>query len=423
MLLRNQTLNYAIFYSIVIFMTAMITWAAIVEIDEVTRGDGKVIPSTKIKTVQSYDGGILKELHVKLGDHVSEGQLLALIDDVDSRSEYRKTDDERLALTASRVRLEAESREQSLDFNVAEFSEIPETLVAREAQLFNGRKQALEGRLRQLSSQLEQRRQDLASFRAELKKLQQVLKLSRRELKIMRPLVAQGIEPELELIRLEQEVIRTQGDSDKASLNISKTQDAIRETEEQIQSEHQNYRVKALEELNDVNTQLARLENSLPSLSEKLRRTEIRSPINGVVNQVLISTIGGVIERAKPIFEIVPLEDKLVVEAKVLPKDIAFVAPNQPARVKITAYDFSRFGAIDGRVVTMSPDALTEQDGTTYYVARVETSRSTLDAYGESYPIMPGMQAQVDFITGRRTVLEYILKPVLKIKENAFSER
>ncbi len=420
--MRKQSISNAIFYAIVLFVVVILAWAAYAEIDEVTRSDGSVVPSSQTKIVQSFDGGILRALHVQGGDAVTKGQVLAELDTLDSQAELDKARYEQASLAAARARLEAQAQFEEPDFGLEVLQGYPQVEL-EQYRLYHAQRSELDLALRVLEAKLSQRRQELITAQAQKEKHQRLIELTRSELGILRPLVKKGIEPRLSLIKAEQNLTAVESDYKLADLTINKAQQAIEEMEQEIETRRQSFKVQSLKELSEVVNRLALVEKTLPSLAEKVKRAAIVSPINGIVNQVMINTLGGVVQPAMPLIEVVPVDDQLVVEARVLPEDVAFVVPGQPAKIKITAYDFAQYGAVEGEVVTVSPDAITEQDGSTYYLARIETQTSTLQAFGESYPIIPGMQSQVDFISGKRSVLEYMVKPMLKIKANAFSER
>ncbi|MEH6825405.1 MAG: HlyD family type I secretion periplasmic adaptor subunit [Motiliproteus sp.] len=418
----RHVISNAIFLTIIGFVVVLFSWAAFAEIDEVTRSEGVVVPSSQTKVVQSFDGGILRELIARVGDPVKQGQVLAVIDSQESEAERDKAEYEWMSLTATQERLVAQSSVTAPVFKKVLYAGYPQ-IPRDQMRLYQAQKNELDMTITVIQARLAQRQQELISSLAEQKKLSRLMALARREEAILKPLVENRIEPELSLLKVEQTLTSLDSDSQMVVHKQEQVRQSIQELSQEVLARRQSFRVQALTELAEVSDRLVLVEKTLPSLREKVNRSAIVSPINGIVNQVMINTLGGVIQPVMTVFEVVPVDDKLVIEAKVLPEDVAFVVPGQSARVKITAYDFAQYGAIDGKVVTVSPDAITEKDNSTYYIARIETQASTLDAYGESYPILPGIQTQVDFISGRRSVLEYMVKPMLKIRDNAFSER
>ena len=364
-------------------MVLMLIWAAVSSVDEVTHAEGRVIPSAKMQVLQNMEGGIVQKINVKQGDLVQAGQVLMNLSSTQFGSEFEGRKQQVLSLMAKEARLLAEVEEKALVFS-PEFTEMARQYVNIENAEFVNRRMRLSADLAVLENQ----------YRGAL-----------AEVEIIRRLVERGLEPQLELIR-------TQARVDEARTKI----DAMRR---QAKSE-------ASGELAKVSLELQPMRKQLPALADKVERTYVKAPMKGVVNRVLVTTIGGVLRPGEPLMEIVPSDDVLVVEAQVRPQDIGFVKLGQSANVKVTAYDYSIFGSMMGRVTQISADAVSKEErGQTnyYYIARVETSTSVMNSLGKKLPIIPGMQAQVDIITGNKTVLNYLLKPLIGVKENAFRER
>jgi adhesin transport system membrane fusion protein len=364
-------------------MVLMLIWAAVSSVDEVTHAEGRVIPSAKMQVLQNMEGGIVQKINVKQGDLVQAGQVLMNLSSTQFGSEFEGRKQQVLSLMAKEARLLAEVEEKALVFS-PEFTEMARQYVNIENAEFINRRMRLSADLAVLENQ----------YRGAL-----------AEVEIIRRLVERGLEPQLELIR-------TQARVDEARTKI----DAMRR---QAKSE-------ASGELAKVSLELQPMRKQLPALADKVERTYVKAPMKGVVNRVLVTTIGGVLRPGEPLMEIVPSDDVLVVEAQVRPQDIGFVKLGQSAQVKVTAYDYSIFGSMMGRVTQISADAVSKEErGQTnyYYIARVETSTSVMNSLGKKLPIIPGMQAQVDIITGNKTVLNYLLKPLIGVKENAFRER
>jgi adhesin transport system membrane fusion protein len=274
-----------------------------------------------------------------------------------------------------------------------------------------------------LQAQVEQKTQELLEVRIALSTAEKTVLLGNEEHAILARMVSRGLEPKLELIRLERTLAESIGRAETAKATVGKLRAAINEAKARKDSVVGQFRSDAQAESNKSLAEFRSLQESLPALEDKKGRTEIRSPVAGVVNRVLVTTVGGVVKPGEPIVEVVPAADKLVFEAMVPTADIGFVKIGQTARIKITAYDYSIFGAMDGEVTRVSADATSNEKGESFYIARIETSSPVLETRGNKLAVLPGMQAQVDIVTGHRTVWDYLLKPVLAVRENAFRER
>ena len=380
---QPHKMSFVLLNTIAILFLILFLWAAIADVDDITHAEGRVIPSAKMQVVQNMEGGIIQAINVHQGDKVATGDLLVTLSPTKFCSDFESRQQQMVGLMAKVARLRAELSDQIPDFS-PELQLKGVDVVLLEKNEFENRRQRLKA--------------DLAVYENQLKN-------ASAELEIMSRLVERGLEPRLELIR---------------------TQARVAEARTKIESVKRQFKADASAELAKANQELAPLQKAMPAIEDKLARTSLRSPVNGVVNRVLVTTAGGIVKPGEPIVEIVPSEDTLVVEARIPPKDIGFVKLGQPTRVKITAYDYSIFGSMDGVITQLSADAVSsEERGQTqyYYIARVETSSSVMNSLGKKLPIIPGMQAQVDVITGHKTVLRYLLKPLIGVKENAFRER
>lgn len=375
--------SFILINTIAALFILIVFWAGISSVDEVTHAEGRVIPSAKMQVLQNMEGGIVQKINVKQGDLVQAGQVLMNLSPTQFGAEFESRKQQVLSLMAKEARLLAEVEEKPLVFS-PEFTEMARQYVNIENAEFVNRKMRLN---------------------ADLAVLENQFRNAQAELEIVKRLVDRGLEPQLERIR-------TQARVDEARSKI----DAMRR---QAKSE-------ASGELAKVSLELQPMRKTLPALADKVERTYIKAPMKGVVNRVLVTTLGGVLRPGEPLMEIVPADDMLVVEAQVRPQDIGFVKLGQSANVKVSAYDYSIFGSMKGRVTQISADAVSKEErGQTnyYYIARVETTTSVMNSLGKKLPIIPGMQAQVDIITGNKTVLNYLLKPIIGVKENAFRER
>ncbi len=413
--LRARVLMRALLGVFVLF----IIWAGVVKIDEVTRGDGKVIPSRQLQILQSLDGGIVSEINVAEGDVVEAGQVLLQIDSTRSESLFRENRSQYLALSAKAARLYALG--EGKPFEVASDIErdAPKT-VEDERSLYEAANNEVQAQIAIARQQLAQRQQELSEARVRQAQATEALESVTREYSVTKPLLASGAVSEVDLLRLERDIARFRGERDVASTQISRAQAAIAEATRKIQEVELNTRNTARKEYSETMAKLNALIETSTGLADRVTQSAIRSPVKGTVKRLLVNTVGGVVQPGRDVVEIVPSEDQLLLEAKVLPKDIAFLRPGQKAMVKFTAYDFSIYGGIDATLEHIGADSVTDEKGNTFYIVRVRTNRPSLAG---DLPIIPGMVAEVDIITGEKSILNYLLKPVLRAKQAALSER
>ena len=402
-----------------LIVVLLVTWAALAHVDEVTKGDGKVIPSRQLQVVQSLDGGVVSEILVREGQVVEAGQLLLKIDETRATSGVRESAATGLALKARQARLQALA-DGSVFTPPTSADPDEQRILLGERQLYEAKRSELETLLSINHQQLQQRQQELTEMRARKAAADRGLEFGQQELGKTRPLLASGAVSEVDILRLEREVARSRGDSEQASAQIARVQAALGEAQRKSQETEIGFRNEARKELAEVAGKLNALNEGAVALTDKVAKSQVKSPVRGRVQRLLANTVGGVVQPGKDIVEIVPLDDNLVLEARMAPKDIAFIRPGQPATVKFTAYDFSIYGGLEAQVENISPDTITDERGNAFYLVRVRTTRSN---FSEKMPIIPGMTAEVDVLTGQKTVLAYVLKPVLKVKSNALRER
>jgi adhesin transport system membrane fusion protein len=402
-----------------LIVVLLVAWAALAHVDEVTKGDGKVIPSRQLQVVQSLDGGVVSEILVREGEVVEAGQLLLKIDETRATSGVRESNATGLALKARQARLQALADGSVFNPPTSEMPDEQRILLG-ERQLYEAKRSELETLLSINRQQLQQRQQELTEMRARKASADRGLDLGQQELNKTRPLLASGAVSEVDILRLEREVARSRGESEQSAAQIARVQAAIGEAERKSQETEIGFRNEARKELAEVAGKLNALNEGAVALTDKVTKSQVKSPVRGRVQRLLANTVGGVVQPGKDIVEIVPLDDQLVLEARMAPKDIAFIRPGQAATVKFTAYDFSIYGGLDAQVENISPDTITDERGNAFYLVRVRTTRSN---FSEKMPIIPGMTAEVNVLTGQKTVLAYVLKPVLKIKANALRER
>ncbi len=407
---------------VILFFGAAIGWAWWAEIDEVTRGQGTVIPSSQVQVIQNLEGGILKQILVREGEMVEAGQIILRIDDTGFAASLGEQKATYYSLMGQIARLTAESEGGAVEFPPELMAEARQ-LAVNERSLFNARQADLKSQLAILRGQVDQRRQEQAELRGQLKQTRSSLKLLGEELQMTEPLVQSGVVPKITLLRLRREANDLEGEIKATILALPRAKAAAAEANRRIEEKYLNFRSEALRELNLRKAEFAQVEQSILAARDRVVRTDIRSPVKGIVKQLKIRTIGGVVMPGMDLLEIVPLDDTLLVEARVLPADVAFLKPGQEATVKLTAYDFSIYGGLSAKLVRISADTIVDERGDSYYQIIVRTDKSELVHRGKVLPIIPGMVASVDILTGRKTVLDYILKPVLKARDRALSER
>lgn len=410
-------------WAIFAFFIAMILWASLASIDEVTRGEGRAIPSSRLQKVQNLEGGIVAEVFVHEGEVVKAGAPLLRLDDTRFRSNAGETEADRLALQARIQRLTAQLNDATTLTLAPEIVKQAPDIASGEMELFASVNKRIQSELAGLNEQLVQKKQELLDFQGKASQYRRSLGLQQQEVSMSEPLVAKGAISKVEVLRLRRGVVETQGQLDSVMLAIPRAEAAIKEIESKVSETRGRYRSEALGQLNEARTDLSKIEASGKAISDRVNRTLVTSPVRGVVQQLLVNTIGGVIQPGNDLVEIVPLDDKLLVEAKIRPQDIAFLRPGQEATVKFTAYDYTIYGGLKGTLEQISPDTVTDKDGKSFYIIRLRTDKNHLGTDEKPLLIIPGMVASVDIITGKKTVMAYLLKPILRARAEAFRER
>ncbi len=405
------------------FFVVAIVWASFARIDISARGEGQVIPSSEIQMIQNLEGGIMDTLFVKEGDVVEKDQTLARLRDVGAASELGSNEARYLGLLASVTRLQAEVEGKPTVEFPKEIQEKAPQSVAEELNAFRANQDKVRGQTMVLEQQLSQRRQEVSELQRRNSDLSGVIRLQREELEMTRPLVERGSAPRMELLQLERGIKEKQVELNGVSEAIPRAKSAIAEAEARINELKSSAIAQAQTELAAKTAEMNALQKGLGALEDRKDRTEIKSPVKGIIKDILVNTEGGVVKPGDSIMEIVPLDDQLLVEARIRPADIARLRADMPAMVKFTAYDFAVYGGLKGRVVDISADTIKNEKGESFYRVKVRTDESTLKHNGEALPIIPGMVATVDIMTGHRTVMQYLLKPVAKTLENSLSEK
>lgn len=412
-----------ILYAIVVTVAWLLVWASFAQIDEITRGSGKIIPSGKNQAVQNLEGGIVEQILVKEGDEVKKDQVILKIDNKNFSSSYGESQLRLEELQAKFLRLNAEANDEPFAFDEKRDSNNSKAIMY-ELSLHNSNIAQLDEQVRILNEQLRQRESELNELRSKISQTQGSYSLALKERDIMEPLFKKGLVSEVEFLQLQRRLNDLKGELDAARLSVPRIDSTIKEVKNKISETKLAFKNNAKRELNEVSGEMARINESQINLSDRVERTFVRSPVNGIVSKLMVHTISGVIKPGESIAEIVPLEDKLVAEVKVKPADVAFLRPGLDAVVKFTAYDFSIYGGLHGKVTQISADTQTdEKTGESYYLIRVETDKNYLGNEQKPLRIKVGMIVSADIITGKKTILDYLLKPILKAKNNALTER
>ena len=409
-------------WAIVIFIVVMLTWSSLAYVDEFTRGEGRVIPSQYVQIVQNLEGGIIDEVFVTQGQTVTRGQPLLRLDDKRFSFSLRETEVNQSQLLSKTLRLKAEA--EGAPFPEDELTAlVSKNVVSAEKALYFARAQELSSGNKVILQQIAQKRQELSEWRAKFQRLRRSYRLLKSELDLTSPLVAQGAVSQVEVLQLRRQLNDVQGEMNAAQLAIPRIESSLSESEQTLAAAEFTFRSRSQAEYNEVKSELNRLNESSQAIADQVDRTLVVSPVAGTIKQLFVKTLGGVIQPGRDLVAIVPTEDKLRVEARVSPADIAFMHPKQKAVIKFTAYDFSIHGGLSGEVVNISPDTITDEEGNSFYIVQIETERSFLGTEVNPKPIIAGMTVSVDILTGKKTVLDYILKPILKTKQLALRER
>lgn len=399
-----------------------IIWAGITEVEEVTRGTGQVVPSKEIQIVQSLEGGVLREILVNKGDIVKKDQILMRISDVQFSSEAKGTQAQFLGLSVKRARLNAEATGKEFVITDEIQTQAPE-IVDNERALYISRQKELDAAYKIQDERIKKAQADIDESKAQITSTRQSLGHLYQELSITKDMVAKRASPKIEQIRLEREAADLQGIINAKTQEITGLEAELTAAQNERASQSDKFKSQALEELNEVETQISSLKESLKSISDRVDRTELRSPVDGVVNDIMLQTIGGVVEPAMRLIEIVPIDDQLKIIAKVKPDEIAFLKIGQPVKVKVTAYDSQKYGYLDGKLVRIAANSSKDRQDNILFEIEVRTQQNYLGSAQNPLPITTGMVADVDVITGKRTILNYLLKPIRRGFERALRER
>jgi HlyD family type I secretion membrane fusion protein len=406
-------------WTIAIGVGGFLAWAAITTLDKVTRGSGRVVSQTRNQVIQHLEGGIVSEILVREGENVKAGQPMVRIENSFSRAELQQNQVELKAKQLAWQRLDAEAKGLDDFFVPNEFSADITHIANQERSLFRARREGLRAQIFVVDDQHRQKELELAEMRTRWTSSQREREIVVPRMDSLRRLVRIGAVSQNELLESERQV--QQIDARLAGLvhDIARLEAAVSELKRRREEIALRFRAEAEKDQRETAIQIAKLEESIVAMRDRSNRTEVHAPVDGTVNKVFVDTIGGVVKSGEPILQIVPLDASLIVEARVSPSSRAEVWPGLKAVIKVSAYDFSIHGGLPGKVLDISPDALADEKGEPYFRVRLETDKN---GFGPGRPVIPGMLAQVDILSGQHTVLDYLMKPVQRVKNEALRQ-
>ncbi|MFC5301314.1 HlyD family type I secretion periplasmic adaptor subunit [Azospira restricta] len=420
--MRPPRASFLIVRGSLALLLAFLIWAALANLEEITVGDGKVIPSSHVQVIQNLEGGIVSKIPVRVGDVVQRDQVVLNIDPTRFSSSLGETKAKYHALLARMARLTAEANGAPFSAPNEVMKENPQ-ILREEFALYNARQAEIEATLSVLRQQVQQRHQELVEKRARAQQLAESFRLVTAELELTRPMAKQQVISDVELLRLERQANDIRGELDATRLAIPRMEASLHEANSKLEGAQAKFRSDAGVELSQARAEFESLSASSVAAEDRLARTTVRSPVAGVVKSIKVTTVGGVIQPGMEVMEIVPIEDNLLIEAKIRPSDVGFLRPGQSAMVKVTAYDFSVYGGLDATLETITADSITNDKGESFYLVRVRTKANHFGASKERLPIIPGMLTTVHIRTGEKSVLSYLLKPIIKARSEALRER
>jgi len=422
-----QRFGHILLGAILFIVFSFLVWSYFASLDQITRGEGKVIPSSQTQVIQSLDGGQLAEMRVSEGDVVEKDQVLLVIDNTTAIYSLSELKQRYYIASAAIARLQAEiagkNSPDQIVFPEEILKDAPEK-VAQERSQFLIRQNQLSAQLATLRDQLEQRKQDINAISTKISSAAAGLDVADQQLAILAPAVRAGAASKVDMLKAQQEAQNYKSEMANARASLTGAKSAVQEAQSKVAEAVATFKAESAGEIAKQQSDLASVKESMKEANAKVGRTELRSPVKGIIKEIKTRTTGGVIQPAQDIMEIVPIEDSMLIEAQIRPQDRGFIAPNQKAKVKITAYDYSIYGGLDATLEQISADAIENEKKEQFFRVRLRTDRNFLiGKQGEQLPIIPGMTATVDILTGNKTVLEYLLKPILKARETALTER
>jgi len=416
---RTRLVIYFWFFTVLIF----IVWASFTQIDEITRGSGEVVPSGKNQMVQNLEGGIVEDIFVHIGDEVKKGDPLLKIDNRKSQAQRKATQIKAIELKAKMIRLQAEAKGEDFRINL-DLEKLNPELVENERILYLSRQRQYKASMRVLKEQKVQKQSEHSEMKERIKYFQKSAKLIGQEVSMTAPMVKQGVKSRVSFIKLQREENTIKKELRSLELNIPRVEAGISELDNKILEAEEDFRNKAKKELNEVTAEAMRVKASFDALDNQMQRTLVRSPLRGIIQTLFVNTIGGVIKAGEDLVEIVPEDEaSLLIEVKIKPADIAFIYPKQKAIVKVSAYDFAIYGSLEGKIVHISANTDKDKKGNVFYTVHIKTNKDYLGTDKKPLKIIPGMTVNVDIMTGKKSLMDYILKPILKAKQYTFTER
>ena len=415
-LMSNPRRLRIVLYSWLGAVTVFILWSALAKVDEISRGSGHVVASGQNKMIQHLEGGIVEEIMIEEGQSVKANQPLIKVKNEKSLSSLESNQLNVDALRAKAMRLKAEGSGGS-------FSGSGSPYMADEQSLFYSNRQNLQAKIAGLREKLTQNRHELSEAKSRRDHLKQSLNMINEEVRMTAPMVEKGVRSRVDFLKLQRDANGAEDAYQSTVLSIPRLESVIAETQRGIEEANALFRSEAQRQYNETLAQLNSLQADATALNDQVDRTVVRSPMDGTVQKLYVHTKGGVVKPGDDLVEIVPKGANLLVEVKLKPSDIAFIYPGQKAVVKFSAYDFAIYGALEGKVVLISADATTNQKDETFYTVRIQTDKSYLEHKGKRLNIISGMTVNADIVTGQKSVLDYILKPILKTKQHMFTER
>ncbi|MCF8495586.1 MAG: HlyD family type I secretion periplasmic adaptor subunit [Alphaproteobacteria bacterium] len=415
--------RHLLLISIFAFFILFIVWANLAMLDEVARGEGKIIPSSEVQALQTLEAGIVDEFLVREGDEVQKGQILVRLSDIEASSDLGANRARYFGLLATIKRLQAEAEGKlTVDFPQEVIEGAPQS-VTEEMNAFRANQQQIQGQLNILLQQLSQREQEVRELSTRINDTRGVVSLQQQEKDMVAPLVARGSAPQMELLQLDRSIKEKNTELNSYLSSLPRAKSAVGEVQARIKDLETSMKAQAQTELSVKMIEMNEIKERLSALKERKTRTELKSPVNGTIQELTVNTVGGIVRPGEDFIKIVPKDDVLIVEARVKPSDRAFIYPGQKAMVKITAYDFSIYGGLEGEVLSISADTFKDEKENSYYRVRLRTYESELKRKDEILPITIGMVTSVDILTGQKTIMQYLLKPFVKTLDNAMNER
>lgn len=419
---KGNSMAYMLSFAVFMMIIAFLIWAGYAVLDEVTRGIGQAIPSQQVQVIQNLEGGILEAILVAEGQIVEKGDVLVRLDNTVASSHYRDAFAKSIEHMAAISRLTAQVNNTDITFPQEVVDHDPQ-ITKEQLNIFEAYKNQLSLELKILRSEYNQKIQEIKEIKGKQTELRKSLKLAREQKKIAEPLMKKGLYSRVDFIKLDRDVVGLQGQINALKLSLPRLKNAAEEAQERMAQRRAEASSLAYEEISSRRIELNSLKQTIAAGQDRVTRKDVRSPVRGTVKQIIINTIGGVIKPGEPILEIVPLDDTLLFEVQIRPADIAFLYPGQKAKIKITAYDFSIYGGMEGVVEQISADTIIDERGDSYYKVKLRTETNAILHHGTQLPIISGMTASVDILTGKKSVLDYLMKPILKASQNALRER